>query len=104
MGLASFFENGSASRHVYQPGDAVPYSGLYRAMHRRHHVPDHSLTCVSDRLFPLCNECGDGVEFKLLKAVRLIDKHEMFRAAPRPRAGRQLPWSSVIAAGESEIA
>ena len=44
------------------------------------------------------------VEFKLLQAVRLIDKHELFRpSAPRQLAGRQLPWSSVIAASESEI-
>ena len=104
MSLASFFEKGAPNRHVYQPGDAVPYSGLYRATHRRHHVPAHNLTCVSDRLFPECNQCGAGVEFKLLQAVRLIDKHELFRpSAPRQLAGRQSPWSSVVAAGEPEV-
>jgi hypothetical protein len=104
MGLASFFDKGTSNRHIYLPGEAVPYSGLYRAMHRRRHVPDHNLTCVSDRLFPQCKECGGNVEFKLLQAVRLIDKHDLFRpSAPRQPASRQLPWSSVIAAGESEI-
>ena len=104
MGLASFFEKGAANHHIYQPGDAVPFSGLYRATHRRRHVPDHNLTCVSDRVFPQCNQCGAGVEFKLLQAVRLIDKHELFRpSAPRQLADRPLPWNSVIATGESEI-
>jgi hypothetical protein len=44
------------------------------------------------------------VEFKLLQAVRLIDKHELFRpSAPRQLAGRQSLWSSVVAAGEPEV-
>ena len=98
MSLASLLETSTTKRQAFQPGDAIPYSGIYRAIHRKRHTPDHDLTCVSDRLFPLCNECGDGVEFRLLRAVRLIDKHGLFRPAHR-----SLPWAQALADGEPEM-
>lgn len=94
VSFALFVEKRNQKQEFFQPGDTVPYSGIYRAAHRRNHTPDHNLTCVSDRQFPLCSECGGDVEFKLLQAVRLIDKHELFRG-PRPKPRREPAESSL---------
>lgn len=102
MSLVSYFDRKSVSKREHVPGDAVPYSGIYQVTHQQAHVPDHNVTCVSGRLFPRCAQCGSGVRFKLVKAARLIDKHDLFGKPGTGQGGRPW-WVKGIATGEPEI-
>jgi hypothetical protein len=105
VGLSSWFAKGAAAHGLYTPGDAVPYSGIYRVTHHNRHAPEHDVTCVSGKAFPLCNECGAGVRFRLLHAVRLIDKHEWFSPSAAARSPRpaQAWWASAASNGDTEV-
>ena len=83
----------------------MPYSGVYRVSHHNRHAAEHDVTCVSGRAFPLCHECGAGARFKLLQAVRLIDKHDLFRAGAAPRQPRPALswWVGSVTSGEPEV-
>jgi hypothetical protein len=52
----------------FKPGDAVPESGVYRAEHKRHRLM-HTATLQAASRFPRCKQCGDGVDYYLLRLV-----------------------------------
>ncbi|HEY6308850.1 MAG TPA: hypothetical protein VI488_20605 [Candidatus Angelobacter sp.] len=56
----------------FKPGDAVPESGVYRAEHKRHRLM-HTATLPAASRFPRCKECGQGVDYYLLR--RLASRH-----------------------------
>ncbi len=62
---------------LYQAGEWIPYSGVYRVIHQDH-MHSHEVTCLSGEMFPECLECKDQVRFALLSAARSIKKHAMF--------------------------
>jgi hypothetical protein len=74
---------------VFQPGDKVPRSGVYRVMHARNHAPRHEVTVVYGRDFPLCNACGRQARFVLLRPARVVDSNPHFhREAQRATTAR----------------
>jgi hypothetical protein len=105
VGMSSYFDKAAAEPRSFAAGDAVPYSGIYRVKHQQRHAAEHDVTCVSGRNFPSCRECGADVQFKLLQAVRLIDKHELFRTQGTPmRSGTSQPWwDGSVLNGETEV-
>jgi hypothetical protein len=52
----------------FKPGDAVPESGVYRAEHKRHRLM-HTATLLAASRFPRCKQCGDRVDYYLLRLV-----------------------------------
>ncbi len=62
----------------YQSGEPVPYSGVYRVIHRDH-MHSHEVTCLSGEPFPECVACKNHVRFVLLSPARSIKKHASFR-------------------------
>ena len=66
---------------LYQPGEEVPKSGIYRVTHYRHHH-DHEVTCISGELFPECLQCKDKVRFALVIAAHAIERHMHFHDGP----------------------
>jgi hypothetical protein len=105
VGMSSYFDKTTPEPRSFAAGDAVPYSGIYRVKHQQRHAAEHDVTCVSGRNFPSCRECGADVQFKLLQAVRLIDKHELFRTQGTPmRSGTSQPWwDGSVLNGATEV-
>jgi hypothetical protein len=50
---------------MFQTGQPVPESGIYRVTHSGHRLP-HEVTLLKDQLFPRCSKCDDHVEFEIL--------------------------------------
>lgn len=63
----------------FKPGDEVPRSGIYRAIHANEHAKPHDVTCVFSDHFPRCNRCGEGVRFVLVLGARHVTSHEHFK-------------------------
>jgi len=49
-------------RQAYKPGDLVPTSGTYIAIHELHR-PRHEVVALKGEEFPLCRICKAGVRF-----------------------------------------
>jgi hypothetical protein len=64
---------------TFQPGEKVPHSGIYRALHDRQHHQEHEVTCVYGEPFPPCAGCGKGVRFQLVRAAIHIRAHQQFK-------------------------
>jgi hypothetical protein len=62
---------------TFKPGDKVPNSGIYEALHDRTH-PNHQVTCFFEEPFPPCNQCGHEVRFRLAVAAVHVRSHENF--------------------------
>ena len=50
-------------RRDYFPGEAVPESGVYFAIHDYHREP-HLVSAVKYEIFPECRKCRDRVRFR----------------------------------------
>jgi len=58
-------------RHpIFQTGEVIPQSGIYRVRHRKHRLP-HEVTLLRDQEFPRCAKCQNAVTFELLWAARV---------------------------------
>jgi hypothetical protein len=62
---------------VYEPGQKVPMSGIYKVRHDPMHVQEHEVTCVAGKRFPPCRDCGHP-RFTLARAAKHVDEHEHF--------------------------
>jgi hypothetical protein len=62
---------------TFKPGEEVPRSGIYRAIHE-HHAQEHEVTCVLGKKFPPCNHCGHHVRFVLVLAAQDISSNGHF--------------------------
>jgi hypothetical protein len=63
-------------RLTFRTGEKILQSGIYRVVHRKHRLP-HEVTLVRDQSFPRCAKCQDGVQFQLIRGVRMLeDEHE----------------------------
>jgi len=51
-------------RRAYKPGDTVPISGVYSAVHLEHREP-HEVVAVRGEEFPLCRVCQAEVTFHM---------------------------------------
>jgi hypothetical protein len=62
---------------LYRPGEPVPRSGIYEAIHSSHRAPHH-VTAAAGGTFPGCNVCGDEVRFRFLRSAAPIEADEDF--------------------------
>jgi hypothetical protein len=62
----------------YWPGQPIPRSGVYTAVHTNNHTGAHDLTILRSGKFPACNECGSRVYFTLAKPGQNIANNEHF--------------------------
>jgi hypothetical protein len=53
---------------VYKPGDTVPTSGIYTALHVEHRG-SHSVVAIRGEQFPLCRRCGENVRFRVARLL-----------------------------------
>ena len=56
------------SRQAYKPGELVPTSGIYSAVHDAHRS-DHEVVAIRGEEFPQCRFCRDGVRFYVARLV-----------------------------------
>lgn len=63
----------------YKPGEKVPESGIYTALHDAYHAARHEVTCVQGEHFPPCRGCGSKVRFTFARAAKHISEHEHFK-------------------------
>jgi hypothetical protein len=61
----------------YRPGDTVPRSGIYLAVHADHRG-DHEAVVLQGAQFPACKHCRDGVRFRLLRSATPIEDDRDF--------------------------
>jgi hypothetical protein len=61
-------------------GAMVKKSGVYSVRHDEDHVAAHEVTCVAGKPFPNCGECGDKVQFLLVRGAMHVTRHEQFKA------------------------
>jgi hypothetical protein len=61
-------------------GEKIKKSGIYSVLHEGRHAATHEVTCVAGRKFPPCDECGDAVQFVLVRHARHIARQEHFKA------------------------
>ena len=69
----------------HKPGTAVPQSGVYLVLHRRHRS-QHEATLIEGHEFPECSECHAEVRFRLLRAAIPIEQDRDFRKRRRAHA------------------
>ena len=63
---------------LFKPGDSVPQSGIYEAIHRAHRE-SHHVTAAGGGIFPECNICNGDVRFRLVRHATPIEADEDFR-------------------------
>jgi hypothetical protein len=59
-----------SAQEFYRPGESVPETGVYSAIHDAHR-PVHEVVLRKDDIFPLCAKCGNAVRFELVVENRL---------------------------------
>lgn len=69
---------------VFKPGEAVPTSGVYTAVHQNHREP-HEVVAIQGEEFPGCRQCKREVRFH---ATRLLPHmtHDFDLSGPDPRS------------------
>jgi len=55
-------------RQAYKPGQIVPFSGTYTAVHEEHR-PQHEVVAIRGEEFPRCRICRDDVGFYVARPV-----------------------------------
>jgi hypothetical protein len=63
---------------VFQVGEKVPFSGVYKVAHAGEHRQAHHVTAVSGEIFPGCLQCCNEVRFELLMCAVHIKVHPLF--------------------------
>jgi len=61
-------------------GEKIKKSGIYSVLHEGKHVEAHDVTCIAGKTFPLCNDCGDAVQFVLMRHAKHVGRDEHFKA------------------------
>jgi len=78
------FENQTEKGDLFTPGDTVPTSGIYEAIHDKLDGDDHSqphpVITVSGKRFPPCRVCLEQARFRLLQAADFIDADNHFKS------------------------
>lgn len=83
-----------SSRREYHPGQLVPTSGVYTAVHRQHR-PAHEVVAIQGEEFPVCRYCKTEVRFLIVRLVPHMT-HDFDLTGPAPPE----PNQRAKAAGE----
>ncbi len=70
-------------RRVYKPGEAVPASGIYTAVHQSHREP-HEVVAIQGEEFPVCRLCKTEVHFQVARLLPHMT-HDFDLTGPNPR-------------------
>ena len=77
-------ENQTKRGVVFTPGDTVPTSGIYEAIHDKldgdDHCQSHRVIAISGNRFPPCRVCLEQARFRLLQAADFIDADNNFKS------------------------
>jgi hypothetical protein len=69
---------------VFIPGDIVPTSGIYEAIHDKldgdDHAQPHPVIAVSGKRFPPCRVCLEQARFRLLQAADFFEADNHFKS------------------------
>jgi hypothetical protein len=65
--------------NIFLPGQPIPETGIYEVIHDRPHRETHEAVLRSGEPFPVCDECGIRVRFKLVRSAPYIFDDEDFR-------------------------
>ena len=57
-----------STAQAYKPGQIVPISGIYVAIHELHRA-EHEVVAIRGEEFPPCRICKDGVRFYVASAA-----------------------------------
>jgi hypothetical protein len=60
----------------FSPGELICESGLYEVCHTG--PPRSTVILIKNDVFPSCEDCGEGVRFKLIKAVPHVSEDPDF--------------------------
>ncbi len=71
-------------RRVYGPGEMVPISGVYTAVHLEHRPP-HEVVAIRGEEFPECRVCKTEVRFQVTRVLPHMT-HDFDLTGPQPRA------------------
>ena len=82
-------------RRAFTPGQIVPASGIYTAVHEEHR-PRHEIVAVKGEEFPPCRLCKGEVRFYIARLVPHMT-HDFDLTGPLARTQRR-----AKAAGEGE--
>ena len=87
---------GDRERRAYKPGETVPTSGIYSAVHLDHRPP-HEVVAIQGEEFPTCRVCKTEVRFYIAHLLPHMT-HDFDLTGPklRPAKGR------AKAAGEGQ--
>ncbi len=68
------------SKHtsMFLPGQPVIESGIYEVIHDKDHRQAHEAVMYRADLFPVCDQCGMKVRFKLIRSAPYIFDDEDF--------------------------
>ncbi|HET8888880.1 MAG TPA: hypothetical protein VFQ41_08250 [Candidatus Angelobacter sp.] len=65
-------------RTMFLPGQPVLESGIYEVIHDRNHRQEHEAVMYRSDLFPVCDQCGLRVRFRLIRSAPYIFDDEDF--------------------------
>ena len=63
---------------MFLPGQLVVESGIYEVIHDKNHRQAHEAVMRCSDLFPVCDQCGLRVRFKLIRSAPYIFDDEDF--------------------------
>ena len=63
---------------ILRPGDRVPTTGIYKAVHGDNTSPAHHVTALCGDIFPTCLGCSDSVRFELALSAVHVNAHPQF--------------------------
>jgi len=73
-----------SDRQAYKPGQTVPATGIYSAVHGPHR-PEHDVVAIRGEEFPPCRICKEEVRFYISSQVPHM-MHDFDLAGPGIRA------------------
>ncbi len=68
---------------TYRPGQLVPTSGIYTAVHQEHRPP-HEVVAIRGEEFPPCRVCREEVRFQVATSAPHM-MHDFDLTGPVPR-------------------
>ena len=75
--------SGESEQRPYKPGEAVPTSGVYTAVHQDHRAP-HEVVAIRGEEFPTCRQCNAEVRFYVSRLLPHMT-HDFDLTGPSPR-------------------
>ena len=63
----------------FRAGDKAAFSGVYKAVHDKDHIPAHYVTAFYGEIFPSCIECTNRVRFEIALSAVHVYAHTQFR-------------------------